>query len=83
MRLTEVTIPEAGIAGISWAARCRMAHPPDPEMQRPAARHHGTIAKSYHQGTQRYSISVETQACLSILLPIVSTIVLLAIGARL
>jgi hypothetical protein len=60
-------------------------HPPDPETRSPATRQSGraVVEEKDHKQKQRYSISVETQPCLSILLPIVVIVVLLAIGARL
>jgi hypothetical protein len=55
-----------------------MHAPPENEKRRPWQ--DGAIDKSEKQ---RYSISVETQACLFILLPIFLMVVILAIGARL
>jgi hypothetical protein len=56
-------------------------HPLDPEMRRPATRQsdRAKIANSEQQKQSR-SVSVETQACFFVLLPIVVTVVLLALA---
>ena len=60
-----------------------MSHPPDPDMRRAAVGSGSPeTSQSPRQQKQRYSVRIETQACLSVPLPTVVTVVLLAMGAR-
>jgi len=56
-------------------------HPPDPETRSPLTRQseRAKVAKSEHH-KQNHSVSVETQACFFVLLPVALSVVLLAIA---
>jgi hypothetical protein len=57
-------------------------HPPDPNTRRASfTRNEASPEVANHKKQkQRYSVSIETQACLSILLPIVISVLILVIA---